>query len=101
MKPLIERFLELRVEAENEGLNGASVLWPRRAAEPYHVQVLLGKLYGTTPPSVTPASSIIPTKSERNKEIFRRYQAGESPSLLAREYGISEQRFYVILRKQR
>jgi hypothetical protein len=53
-----------------------------------HVQALLGMLYGSTPPADTPVSSIKPPRSQRKKDIFQRYQSGESPSLLAREYEI-------------
>ena len=68
--------------------------------EPYHVHVFLLWLYGNSVPSATPRNDIV-AKTARNAEIYRRYQAGESPSALAREYGISEQRIYVIVRKQR
>jgi Mor family transcriptional regulator len=56
-------------------------------------------LYGSTPPSSAPASSHTPPKTDRNAAIYRRYLAGESPSALAQEYGISEQRIFVIIRK--
>jgi Mor family transcriptional regulator len=56
-------------------------------------------LYGAMPPSASPVTNATPPKTDRNKEIYQRYLAGESPSLLAREYGISEQRIFVIIRK--
>ena len=67
--------------------------------EPYHVHVFLILLYGTTPPSASPLTRATPAKTDHNKEMYQRYLAGESPSLLAREYGISEQRVFVIIRK--
>lgn len=72
-----------------------------KATEPYHVHVFLVLLYGAMPPSASPVSSSTPPKTDRNNEIFQRYLAGEGPSLLAREYGISEQRVFVIIRRQR
>jgi Mor family transcriptional regulator len=61
--------------------------------------VFLTLLYGNIPPSTSPITKFTPPKTERNKEIYQRYLAGESPSALAREYGISEQRVFVIIRK--
>jgi Mor family transcriptional regulator len=61
--------------------------------------VFLVLLYSGTPLSTLPVTSAIPPKTDRNKEIYQRYLAGESPSLLARDYGISEQRIFVIIRK--
>ena len=58
-------------------------------------------LYGDTPPSATPLNRLISSKTVRNQEIYRRYQSGESPSVLAHEYSISEQRIYLIIRRQR
>ena len=74
---------------------------PPRATEPYNIHVVLVLLYGAMPPSASPVTSATPPKTDRNKEIYQRYQAGESPSALACEYGISEQRIFVIIRKQR
>src|SRR5258706_3366108 len=78
-------------------LNPTSVA--RRATEPYHVHVFLVLLYGPMPPSTSPITNAIPPKTDRNKEIYQRYLAGESPYVLAREYRISEQRIFVIIRK--
>jgi DNA invertase Pin-like site-specific DNA recombinase len=36
LKPWAERFLELRVDAEIDGLNPSSVRWPRRESNPRH-----------------------------------------------------------------
>ena len=58
-------------------------------------------LYGDGLPSDKPLNRLIPEKTVRNEEIYWRYQSGESPTILAREYGISEQRIYVIVRRQR
>jgi Mor family transcriptional regulator len=46
-----------------------------------------------------PINHITPPKEDRNREIYERYLAGESASVLACEYGISEQRVFVIIRK--
>lgn len=56
-------------------------------------------LYGNIPPAAEPLKHLIPAKTDRNLEIYQRHQAGESPSLLAKEYGVSEQRIYVIVRR--
>ncbi len=80
-------------------LNPTSVA--RRATEPYHIHVFLVLLYGAMPPSASPVTSAIPPKTDRNKEIYQRYLVGESPTVLAREYGISEQRVFVIIRNQK
>jgi Mor family transcriptional regulator len=61
--------------------------------------VFLVLLYGSRPTSSSPVTKTTPPKTDRNREIYQRYLAGESPSLLAREYGISEQRVFVIIRK--
>jgi hypothetical protein len=39
-------------------------------------------------------------KTERNAEIIRRRRNGETPSLLAREFGITVQRVWYIVRRQ-
>jgi len=61
--------------------------------------VFLVLLYGDRPPSSSPVTKNTPSKTDRNREIYQRYLAGESASALAREYGISEQREFVIIRK--
>jgi len=61
--------------------------------------VFLTLLYGSMPPSASPVTKNTPPKTDRNRKIYQRYLAGESPSALAREYGISEQRIFVIIRK--
>ena len=73
--------------------------WPRRAANLQHVHILLKWLYGNTRPAAEPLNRLIPAKADRNLEIYQRHLAGESPSLLAKEYGVSEQRIYVIVRQ--
>ena len=82
-------------------LNSMYQMWSRRATEPYHVLVCLMWLYGDPLPSDKPLNRLIPAKTVRNGEIYRRYQSGESPTVLAREYKVSEQRIYVIVRRQR
>jgi Mor family transcriptional regulator len=56
-------------------------------------------LYGNMPPPSSLVTIFTPPKTDRNKEIYQRYLADESPSALAREFGISEQRVFVIIRK--
>jgi Mor family transcriptional regulator len=46
-------------------------------------------------------SDYTPTKEERNAEIYQRYLAGERAVDLAREYGMSLQRIYKIIRNQK
>jgi Mor family transcriptional regulator len=56
------------------------------------VQRILGVLYGFS----------VPEQPQSRNEIIRtRYQAGESQSDLAREYGITPQRVYQIVRGRR
>jgi Mor family transcriptional regulator len=43
----------------------------------------------------------IPFAEERNKEIYRRYLASERATDLAREFGISLQLIYVLIRKMK
>jgi len=63
--------------------------------------VFLVLLYGSTQPSDIPISRLTPPKEERNREIYRRYIAGERAIDLAKEYSVSLQRIYVIIRKYR
>ncbi len=42
-----------------------------------------------------------PTKEERNAEIYQRYLTGKRAVDLAREYGMSLQRIYKIIRNQK
>jgi DNA-binding CsgD family transcriptional regulator len=53
---------------------------------------LVQALYKGKPLPTNPASSMIPTKTERNNAIYERYMAGERAVDLAREYGISVRR---------
>ncbi len=46
-------------------------------------------------------SDYTPTKEARNAEIYQRYLAGERGVDLAREYGMSLQRIYKIIRNQK
>jgi Mor family transcriptional regulator len=48
-----------------------------------------------------PLTDYSPTKEDRNAEIYQRYLAGERAVDLAREYGMSLQRIYKIIRNQR
>jgi Mor family transcriptional regulator len=49
-------------------------------------------LYKGTPLPTNSASSMIPTKTERNNSIYERYMAGERAVDLAQKYGISVRR---------
>ena len=44
---------------------------------------------------------IFRSQRERNAEILRRYEAGESQCALAREYGVTRQRVWAICRRER
>ncbi len=46
-------------------------------------------------------SDYTPAKEERNAEIYQRYLAGERAVDLAREYRMSLQRIYKIIRNQK
>jgi hypothetical protein len=56
------------------------------------VATVLWIMYGDQPKPDKPASSMIPTKIQRNQEIVRRYLAGERAADLAKEFGISIRR---------
>jgi hypothetical protein len=56
------------------------------------VATVLWIMYKYSPKPNKPASSMIPTKTQRNQEIVRRYLAGESAADLAKEFGISVRR---------
>jgi len=65
------------------------------------VSALVNRLYpGSAAPSA-PQSQSTPKKVDRNAEIRARYAAGMSVPDLAREYGISKNRVYQILRGKR
>jgi Mor family transcriptional regulator len=49
-------------------------------------------LYKGMPLPTNPASSTIPSKTERNNMIYERYMAGEKAVDLASEYGVSVRR---------
>ena len=76
-------------------------IWPRRAADPYHVLALLSLLYGEAPASGQPITRIIPAKVDRDFEIYQRYQAGGRVADLAEAFGVSVQRIYVVIRRQK
>jgi hypothetical protein len=63
-----------------------------RDSLPTAVARLVQTLYQGMPLPTNPASSMIPTKTERNNTIYERYIAGERAVALAREYGISVRR---------
>ncbi|SRR5258708_17266715 len=61
----------------------------------------LAQLYRDIPLPKEPLSSKVEEKSERNAEIHRRYEAGESIMDLAREYGLSFQRISEIVHQNK
>ncbi|MEL7591661.1 MAG: helix-turn-helix domain-containing protein [Anaerolineaceae bacterium] len=65
------------------------------------VSALVNRLYPGSPPSPTSISPSTPKKVDRNAEIRARYAAGMSVPDLARQYGISKNRVYQILRGKR
>ena len=73
----------------------------RRATGPYYVLALLSLLYGEAPTSGQPITRLIPAKVDRDLEIYLRYQAGSRVTDLANAFGVSVQRIYVVIRRQR
>ena len=65
------------------------------------VSALVNRLYPCSPPAQSPQSQSTPKKADRNAEIRAQYAAGMSVPDLAREYGISKNRVYQILRGKR
>ncbi len=65
------------------------------------VQRILRLLYAGMERPSEAVSDYTPTKKERNAEIYQRYLTGERAVDLAREYGMSLQRIYVIIRNQK
>ena len=65
------------------------------------VSALVNRLYPGSPTPLSPQSQSTPKKVDRNAEIRARYAAGMSVPDLAREYGISKNRVYQILRGKR
>ena len=65
------------------------------------VSALVNRLYPGSPISSTPLSPNTPKKANRNAEIRALYAAGMSVPDLAKEYGISKNRVYQILRGKR
>jgi hypothetical protein len=61
---------------------------------------ILEMLYDSPFPA-EPQNNLVPEKAERNAEICARYEAGESVSELAVEFGISEQRVSQIIHGRR
>jgi len=56
------------------------------------VEIVLCVMYADRPKPTRPASSMIPTKTQRNQEIIQRHLAGERAADLAMEFGISVRR---------
>jgi hypothetical protein len=62
------------------------------------VAVVLWLLYEDNPILDKPASSMIPSKPERNQAIVQRYLAGECAGDLVKEFGISVRRVIKLIR---
>jgi len=58
-------------------------------------------LYGEAPTSGQPITHLIPAKADRDFEIYQRYQAGSRVADLANAFGVSVQRIYVVIRRQK
>ncbi len=65
------------------------------------VQRILRLLYAGMELPQEPLTDFIPPKEERNAEIYQRYLTGARAVDLAKEYGMSLQRIYVIIRNQK
>ena len=65
----------------------------------FAVEIVLWVMYADRPKPTRPASSMIPTKTDRNREIIRRYLAGERAVDLAQEFGISVRRVNRLVRR--
>lgn len=63
------------------------------------VEIVIWVMYFDKPKPIQPKSSMIPTKSERNQEIIRRYLLGERAADIAREFGISIRRVNRLIRR--
>jgi hypothetical protein len=67
----------------------------------YAINTIIKRLYTHKPLSSTPVTGKTPRQAERNAEILRRKENGETVPDLAKAYGISEQRIHQILRGKR
>lgn len=65
------------------------------------VSALVNRLYPGSPPPSAPQSQDTLKKADRNAEIRAWYASGMSVPDLAKEYGISKNRVYQILRGKR
>jgi DNA-binding CsgD family transcriptional regulator len=65
----------------------------------FAVATVLWIMYADRPKPTRPASSMNPTKTERNREIIQRYLAGERAVDLAQEFGISVRRVNRLIRR--
>ncbi len=63
------------------------------------MEIVLWIMYAYMPKPTRPASSMIPAKTQRNREIIRRYMAGERAIDLAQEFGISVRRVNRLIRR--
>ncbi len=63
------------------------------------VQRVLAQLYRGIEEASAPVMDMIPEKAWRNREVIRRYLAGERAVDLAREFGISVRRVNRLIRR--
>jgi hypothetical protein len=121
LKPWADRFLVLRTAlydtdsgedlAQSEGIRGTKLNAPDVAPEGFEdsssasiekaVQSILRLLYAGMELPSEAISDYTPTKDARNDEIYQRYLTGERAVDLAREYRMSLQRIYKIIRNQK
>ncbi len=69
--------------------------------EPYHVRTFLRMLYGGVPAMNEPISCILPAKAARNSETYQRNLEGARAVDLAKEFGVSLQRTYIRIQRNR
>ena len=77
-----------------EGFGNISSATPSQA-----VAIILRLLYKDQPLPAKPVSDIPPLKADRNREIVRRYLAGERAVELAKEFGVSVRRVNRLIRR--
>jgi DNA-binding CsgD family transcriptional regulator len=64
------------------------------------VRRLLRMLYAGMDIPAHAVNDFVPTKEDRNREIYQRYMEGVRAVELARQYSVSLQRIYTLIRRQ-
>lgn len=117
IQPWASRFLVIRGKLYEDALikdkgiienQGGITHLPHRSIEiiarfdiQTSTQILLIALYHNDPQPVQPQRQTTPPKTVRNKRICERHAEGEPYSVLARDYGISEQRIAQIVKRKK